>query len=271
MDIGFFRAYENGKPAQVENYLKSNVHGPAASDLLFFSGNPYRTYRQLTVSALTNWRDLRLPRYAQILYRQEVLFSAFGARSLENERRVAADLLLVQNARKWVAGALDALLDPAFFEKAFQSEKAFRARLASLVSHGSSAGAAGQAALQAFDRIAQAEADMAESSNQYAFFEGVRSSGPQGLDSELFYIARTLVRAAEERSKPSGDRLREFQDAARVTLELGLFSDAPIYEDVEELKPASSLTDLACRFGPANPLIQQILGGKSPQDALLSL
>ena len=266
LDIGFFRAYENGKPAHVENYLKINPDGPAANDLVFVSGNPYQTNRQLTVSALTNWRDFRLPLYAQVLYRQEVLFSAFGARSLENERRVAADLFIVQNDRKWAAGALDTLLDPAFFEKAFQSEKVFRAELASLVSHRAGGGAAGQTALQAFNRIAQAEGDIAQSLNKYAFFEGVPSVTPQGFDSELFYIARTLVRAAEERSKPNGDRLPEFQDSNRVTLELRLFSDAPIYDDVEALKLGSSLTDLACRFGPANPLVQQILRGKSPQE-----
>jgi hypothetical protein len=270
LDICFFRAYENGKPAHVENYLKINADGPAANDLVFVSGNPYQTNRQLTVSALTNWRDFRLPVYEQVLYRQEVLFSTFGARSLENERRVATDLLVVQSDRKWTANVLDALLDPAFFEKAFQSEKAFRAELASLVSHGSGDGAAGQAALQAFNRIAQAEGDIAQSYNKYSFFEG-SSFNPRGFDSELFYIARTLVRAAEERSKPNDERLPEFQDSNRETLELRLFSDAPIYDDVEELKLGSSLTDLAYRFGPTNPLIQQILSGKSPQERAVEL
>jgi Peptidase S46 len=270
LDICFFRAYENGKPAHVENYLKINADGPAANDLVFVSGNPYQTNRQLTVSALTNWRDFRLPVYEQVLYRQEVLFSTFGARSLENERRVATDLLVVQSDRKWTANVLDALLDPAFFEKAFQSEKAFRAELASLVSHGSGDGAAGQAALQAFNRIAQAEGDIAQSYNKYSFFEG-SSFNPRGFDSELFYIARTLVRAAEERSKPNDERLPEFQDSNRETLELRLFSDAPIYDDVEELKLGGSLTDLAYRFGPTNPLIQQILSGKSPQERAVEL
>jgi hypothetical protein len=270
LDICFFRAYENGKPAHVENYLKISPDGPAANDLVFVSGNPYQTNRQLTVSALANWRDFRLPVYAQVLYRQEVLFSTFGARSLENERRVATDLLVVQSDRKSTANVLDALLDPAFFEKAFQSEKAFRADLASLVSHGSGDGAAGQAALQAFNRIAQAEDDIAQSYNKYSFFEG-SSFNPRGFDSELFYIARTLVRAAEERSKPSDERLPEFQDSNRETLELRLFSDAPIYDDVEELKLGSSLTDLAYRFGPTNPLIPQILSGKSPQERAVEL
>lgn len=68
LDICFFRAYENGKPAHVENYLKINPDGPAANDLVFVSGNPYQTNRQLTVSALTNWRDFRLPVYAHVLY-----------------------------------------------------------------------------------------------------------------------------------------------------------------------------------------------------------
>jgi hypothetical protein len=271
LDICFFRAYENDKPAAVENYLKFDPRGPAANDLVFVSGHPGHTDRQLTVSALTNWRDLNLPLIAEMLYRSEVLLSAFSARALENERRVKADLLSTQNTRKSIDGELAALLDPVFFEKRVQTEKALRSRLDSLLRPASDEGAARQPAPNAFDRIGRAEDEFARVVKQYLFFEGTPAHGPAGFDSELFQIARTLIRAAEERPKPNGDRLTEFQDSNQVTLELGLFSDAPIYDDVEELKLASSLTDLACRFGASNPLIQQVLAGKSPRDRAAEL
>ncbi len=85
------------------------------------------------------------------------------------------------------------------------------------------------------------------------------------FNSELFGIARTLLRAAEERPKANGERLREFNEAGRESLELALFSDKPIYDDLEELQLADSLTHLAEELGANNQTVQQILAGKSPR------
>jgi len=46
-------------------------------------------------------------------------------------------------------------------------------------------------------------------------------------------IARTLVRLAEEDAKPNAERLREYRKSARESLEQMLFSEAPIYNDLE--------------------------------------
>src|SRR5207244_6414921 len=89
--------------------------------------------------------------------------------------------------------------------------------------------------------------------------------GGVAFQSQLFGIARTLLRAAAERSKPNGERLREFTDSARESLELQLFSAKPIYNDLEELELGDSLTYLAEELGATNKLVQQILAGKSPQ------
>ena len=69
-----------------------------------------------------------------------------------------------------------------------------------------------------------------------------------GFNSTLFDIARTLVRAAEEKAKPERDRLREYTEAKRPSLELELFSTEPIYKDYETLKLADSLTWLASQL-----------------------
>ena len=50
-----------------------------------------------------------------------------------------------------------------------------------------------------------------------------------GLDSAHFTTARTLVRLAAEKPKPNSDRLREYRDSALESLELELFSTAPIF------------------------------------------
>ena len=45
LDICIFRAYENGQPAKIEDYLKLNPGGPADGELDFVSGHPGRTDR----------------------------------------------------------------------------------------------------------------------------------------------------------------------------------------------------------------------------------
>ncbi len=263
LDICLFRAYENGQPAHIENYFRFNPKGPAEHDLVFVSGHPGRTNRQLTVSALTNLRDRVLPLQLQTYYRREVLLAAFGAHSLEDQRRVDSDLFGVRNNRKRGNGQVAALLAPEFFSERVEDERAFRSQLE------------GQSTLRpelaAYDRVDQAESESVKVLVSGAFLEGDWRRGALGFDSRLFKIARTLVRAAVERPKSNGERLAEFRDSNRSPLELQLFSPAPIYDDVEELELSDSLTDLASRLGPEEALVKQILAGKSPQERVREL
>ncbi|MBV9878193.1 MAG: S46 family peptidase [Verrucomicrobia bacterium] len=256
LDICLFRAYENGQPAQVENYLKVNPQGPSEHDLVFVSGHPGRTNRQLTVSALTDLRDRVLPFQLQTLYRREVLLAAFGAHSLENQRRIDSDLFGIRNSRKRGDGQLASLLSSEFFAARIEDEKAFRAELENQPTL--------RPVLEAYNRIDQAETEMMKILVSGFLLEGDWRRRGLGFDSRLFRIARTLIRAAVERPKPNGERLAEYRDSNSAPLELQLFSPAPIYDDVEELELSDSLTDLAARLGPEDSLVKQILAGKSP-------
>ena len=107
--------------------------------------------------------------------------------------------------------------------------------------------------------------------------EAQRALYPQTLvltslnESELFRIARDLVRLADELPKPSGDRLREYQDSALDNLKLGLFSPAPIHAALEIEKLASGLSRMAEIEGGDGPLVRAALAGRSPQARALEL
>ena len=83
-----------------------------------------------------------------------------------------------------------------------------------------------------------------------------------GFNSTLFSIARTLVRAAEEKPKPERDRLREFtRRAPGRRSKLQLFSEEPIYDDFEIVKLTDSLTWLSSQLlGDRQPLVQEGAG-----------
>src|SRR5260221_513597 len=87
LDICFFRAYENGKPAKVQHFLKWSEAGAVENELIFVSGHPGRTSRLLTLAELEYLRDTLLPNRLKMLFRLEVLLNSYSGRSRENARR----------------------------------------------------------------------------------------------------------------------------------------------------------------------------------------
>ena len=232
LDVAFFRAYENDKPAKVQHYLKWSEQGTKDGDLIFVSGHPGRTSRLLTMDELEYQRDVSLPNSLRRLNRLEVLLMSWSGRSQENARRAKDDLFGVQNSRKALKGKQAGLLDPSVMAKKRAAEEKLRKAVAERDDHKEAAGA--------WDRIAAAQKVIRDNAKVYNALEA-----GMGFNSEFFHIARTLLRVAEERQKPNGERLREFTDSGRQSLELQLFSTKPIYDDLEELSLADSLTFLA--------------------------
>jgi hypothetical protein len=269
LDICIFRAYENGQPARPEHYLKWNSKGPADGELTFVSGHPGKTDRQLTTDELADMRDHEVPYLLDMLYRREVFLTAFSARSFENGRRVREDLFGVQNSRKAFDGIQRALLDPEIWSSIAAREKKLH--------DGILADPQWQPAVGAYDKIKQAQAETAKVLLIYHYFETSRGRAsasyraPRSFYSTLFKYARRLLRAGDERAKPNGERFPEFRDSNRESLELDLFSNEPVYDDVEQATLTDSLTDMAAALGANDPLVQQILAGKSPTDRAAEL
>jgi len=253
LDICIFRVYENGQPLHPADYLKWSVAGARADELVFVSGHPGRTDRLLTVPELEFMRDVSFPLQLAQLKRLDVLLSAWSARSDENARRAKDDLFGIQNSRKLRDGALSALQDPGFMGTKDIAEDSFKQRLRDRPG-------GGRPVLAAFRRIAVAQRVIGRNYLRYRYLEG-----GAGFFSDSFGIARELLRAGDERPKPNGERLREYGDARRESLELDLFSDRPIYPDLEILTLGDSLTDLTEKLGYDDPTVQAVLDGKSPR------
>lgn len=257
LDICLMRVYENNKPAKIEHYLKWSANGSKDGELVFVSGHPGRTNRQNTVAELEYLRDRQYPTQLSLLNRREVLYSSWAERSEENRRRVKDDLFGVQNSRKARIGGLGGLLDPKLFGKKVADEK----RLQEFIAKNNY----GEAS-KAIETIAEAEKVRAKIARDYNMLEG-----GQGFSSHSFGIARALLRASDELPKPSGERLREFGDARLPSFKFQLFSDEPIYEDLEVLKLTDALTYLATTYGADHDLVKKVLAGKSPRDRAYEL
>ena len=252
LDVALFRVYEDGQPARIEHFLKMSAHGAADGELVFVSGNPGRTQRMFTLDALKYLRDRRLPFVLDHLRRQEVLLQQYSYEGEEQQRRAHDDLFGVQNSRKAYTGMLQGLQQPAFLAaKAAREEQLLRRlqddpQLRPLA--------------EAWPAIRDITARRAELLGQSA-----------SLNSRLYEIAETLTLMAIEDQLPSEQRLREFRESARESLEQQLFSPAPIFDDLELVKLADSLALLVERRGGDDPLVQQVLAGQGPRDRAAEL
>src|SRR5438034_7333883 len=208
LDICIFRVYENGQPAKIENFLKWNSRGPSDGELTFVSGSPGKTDRQLTLDELADTRDRFLPYLLRMFNRREVLEMAYSERSFENARKARDDLFGDQNNRKRYDGYLAGLLDPQIWSLLQEREQKLHAGIASEPKLRSTT--------EAYDRIKNAQSEIAKSAPLYNYLEMERPKTttyrqPRAFVSHLFKYSRLLVRAAAAGAEPTSERSADTQ------------------------------------------------------------
>ncbi len=257
LDVAFLRVYDGDRPARTPSYFRWSAQGAAEGELTFVSGNPGKTERLLTVAQLSALRDVTLPETIDRLSEERGLLSAYQLLGREQRRVSTSRLFSLENSVKVRRGQRAALLDPAFFGQKVKEEQALRGALARDP-------ARARRFLPAWDAIARAQARELEIRVPYAWLESLPGSGKIG--GELFYMARHLLRAGEERARPSGERLEPYRESALPGLAQGVLREAPIDAGFEKLRLAFWLTKVRERLGTDHPAVRRLLGNESPEE-----
>jgi Peptidase S46 len=253
LDMSVMRAYgPDGKPAATPNFLRIHAAGPNLEQLVFVSGHPGSTDRLLTVAQLETLRDVLLPRYLLRASELRGRYIQFGKESAENARIVEDPLSSLENVIKVRRKQLDALLDDRLMRAKRADEAALRSKIAAEPRLAAATG-------DPWGDIARAQTAAREQSLPYSYLEQ-----GAGFNSRLFGYARTLVRAAAERSKPNTARLREYSDAALPRVQQRLLAPVPVYPSLEKLTLSFSLERMREWLGPDAPVVRQLLSKDSP-------
>lgn len=257
LDMALFRVYENNQPVRSENYFKWSKAGARTGELVFVSGNPGSTGRLDTIAHLEFLRDTGLPFQLKWYNNRLDALRRYSAQGEEQTRRAQSEILSIENSVKLWRGQVEGLRDRSIMAKKVREERALRRLIAADPKKQKEYGAA-------WDAIARARKALQSYERERRFLESTTGYKTAGFQSTLFDIARKLVRLATESTKPNEERLPDFTDAGRETLELSLYSNAPIYDDLEKAKLTASLTFMRDELGANNPLVLKALGGKSP-------
>jgi hypothetical protein len=250
LDVAFLRLYEDGKPVATPDHLVWNPAPPMAGEPVFVPGNPGPTQRDATLAQLGAQRDLIIPLSMTELSELRGRLIRFGEESQAHHRAAASDLDQVENNYKVRVGELATLSDPAFVAAKQAREADFQAKARARFGAG-------------LGDPWRALAGVATQSE--ALWPAYRALEAGPYDSKLFDAARTLVRAAAERPKPSGERLPEYADAELPAVAKGVLDPQPIQPDLEQLMLEFWLSKTRERLGADDPLVQRLLGGDSPE------
>jgi Peptidase S46 len=257
LDITFFRVYENDKPAHLDHYLKWSSTGVKDGDLIFVSGHPGNTGRLLTMAQLDFLRDVQYPSALKYYARRIELLQNFSKESEENARIAKEDIFGLQNSQKAITGYDSGLTDKSIMDQKAADEAKLRA---SFKADPKNAGFP-----DPWNEIVEAVKVNQSIYPSLTYLERLRGF------PRLPQLARTLVRAAEEKPKANADRLREFRDSALPSLEQQLFSTEPIYKNLEIVLLADALTEIQTTLGDDNADVQKLLQGKPTAEAAKDL
>ena len=210
--------------------------------------------RVQTIEQLALQRDVVLPWILIRLGELRGTLLEFSAGSPELFRISRARIRSVENGLKALEGRHAWLADPANFERKRTEDAELRAAVKKDPAKEGRFGGAWTGIAQAV----QAEREL--------FVRHQLAESKGGLPSDLFEYARALVRAAEERPKPSPERLREYGDARLPSLETRLLRPVPVPRSLERVLLTFGLRSLRDTFGPDDPLVQAAIGKRSPED-----
>jgi hypothetical protein len=253
LDVAFVRLYENGKPVATPQHLTWTARAPKEGEATFVSGNPGSTDRLLTVAQLETQRDLAIP--VGQLQRSEIRgrlirFSEEGP----EQKRIATDpLFSVENSFKVFFGRQFALNDKAFMEDKRAAEAELKAKVAADPALAADIG----------DPWAEIEAAQRAYADNFLRYRQIEQGA--GYISDLFAYARVLVRAAQEREKPSAERLPEYAEARLPLLQKQLLDAQPVDAPLEKMYLSFWLSKTREYLTVDDPATKLLLGKESPE------
>lgn len=250
LDAAFLRAYDGDRPAETPNHLRWNPAPIRDGQPVFVSGNPGSTQRLQTIAELCSDRDFGLPATIKRLSELRGRLIFFGGLSDENARMTRDVLRGTENNLKRSYGMHRSLAETANWARLEVAEAEFRA----------AAIARDPSVVAAFDEMDRSQAAKARLLDRYNFLESGAGGG-----SALYGYARQLVRAAAERTKPEGERLPGYSDAALAALGRTLAQSRNIDRPLESLYLQFWLNKTREALGTDVPAVKAMLGRESPE------
>lgn len=211
LDVAFVRAYrdDGGAPASTPHYFTWSPAGVREGDLVFITGNPGSTSRQITVSQALYEKDYRHPFTIDFLREQRDFLLWLARTNPEAERRVRDQLFSIENSLKAYSGQYAGLQDTLLMGRKIRWERELRQRVAADEGLRSQYG-------NIWDRMAAIEAEKLRTAPR------VNINNPNFIGGPEITLAAELVRYIEAMSRPEAERPERYRGEQLAQIEQSL-------------------------------------------------
>ncbi len=249
LDYAIFRVYENGKPLQNKNFMRMNPAGAKDGELVFVSGHPGTTKRDLSYSQVLFNRDVSYPTKLEMIDSSLKTLYEYSKRGPEEKRRAATLIFYLENSQKALGSEYVGLKNSEFTSILEQKENILKEKIAKDPELSKSVGNAFKDKEKAMKLIAKRYDQLV-----HRYITG--NTLPKLAISMVFYATETL--------KPDKDRIKGYHDSQLEEWKYINFSPAPIYNDLEEVMLANNLQLSLEKLGADDEAMKAVLEGKTP-------
>lgn len=211
LDVAFVRAYrEDGNtPASTPHYFSWSPGGAREGELVFITGNPGSTSRQITVSQALYEQYYRHPFTIDFLREQRDFLIWLAQTDPEMERRVRDQLFSIENSLKAYSGQYAGLQDTMLMGRKIRWERELRQRVEADARLRSEYG-------NLWDRMASIEAE------KVSIAPRVNINNPNFIGGQEITIAAELVRYIQAMELPEESRPERYRGAQLAEVEQAL-------------------------------------------------
>src|SRR5687767_19738 len=131
LDVSFVRAYEadGTTPVKSDHYFKWRPEGAKEGELVFVTGNPGSTSRQIPMAQVMYEKVFRHPFLIQLFEGQRDLLQSVAKQGPEAEQQVRQQLFEIENSLKSYLGQFDGLQDSLLLGQKLRWERDFRQKV----------------------------------------------------------------------------------------------------------------------------------------------
>jgi hypothetical protein len=249
LDAALLRAYEDGRPAKTPQFLRVSKRGVTEGDLVFSSGTPYSTDRQLSVAEIVLYRDRLYPLRLSGANDEREALARYGDTSPEAARRALSTLHGTENYVKVLKGETRALAGESLVAKKRSDEALLREKARAEIE-------AGRFRWKAGDPWQRIEAAVASQDRRavelYAMDYGYGT---------LARVANDIVALAYEGQREDGARLKDYRDAKAARLRQRIDGDTPWYKDLETVRLVQRIREAGKHLGASHPFVARLTRG----------
>ncbi len=242
IDFALCRAYEDGAPADTTGaHFRWSEVGAQRGEVVFVTGNPGTTQRQLTAAQMRFLADVRYPIVRELIDGQLQVLRTHAAAGSDAQAQLRTQILRFENSQKAYRGMHETLLDAEFVAAKAGAEREFRRRIEA------------DPALRA--RYGDLWSSLEQVARERAAAEAaIRFHTPGG--SRHLAKGLALLRAAHS------DDQAALRTAARMPVEMSPVATAAFADHLRR----------AARWLPASdPFLRSVLGGNQPEEAAAHL